>query len=409
MNRSTPIIALALWIAALGFATCARATDPPALPDLGGTRPSNTVARAADAPALPDLGGARTSSTAQDSLATDAVCTKCHDENDNKAILSIYQTRHGVKADARTPSCQSCHGTSDRHVKNTEGTSPRPSPEVVFGGTLKTKTASAPDAQNQACLGCHQAGQRVNWSGSEHQSHDLACSTCHQVHSPTDAVLNKVTQPEVCETCHKTQRAQFRRISTHPVQAGEMGCSDCHNPHGSTGPKLLVKNSVNETCMTCHQQQRAEFSKRSHMPVLEGKMTCVDCHNPHGSTSKSLLKADSVNEACYQCHAEKRGPFLWEHSPVVDDCTNCHTPHGSTNPPLLTQRVPFLCQDCHSADHGAGINSGANLLGGNVTTVNGALPPASQSPRAQVNARACLNCHVLIHGSNHPAGTKFQR
>ena len=359
MNRSTPIIALALWIAALGFATCARATDPPALPDLGGTRPSNTAARAADAPVLPDLGGARTSSTAQDSLATDAVCTKCHDENDNKAILSIYQTRHGVKADARTPSCQSCHGTSDRHVKNTEGTSPRPSPEVVFGGTLKTKTASAPDAQNQACLGCHQAGQRVNWSGSEHQSHDLACSTCHQVHSPTDAVLNKVTQPEVCETCHKTQRAQFRRISTHPVQAGEMGCSDCHNPHGSTGPKLLVKNSVNETC--------------------------------------------------YTCHAEKRGPFLWEHSPVVDDCTNCHTPHGSTNPPLLTQRVPFLCQDCHSADHGAGINSGANLLGGNVTTVNGALPPASQSPRTQVNARACLNCHVLIHGSNHPAGTKFQR
>src|SRR5665811_1141480 len=90
MNRSTPIIALALWIAALGFATCARAADPPALPDLGGTRPSNTAARAADAPVLPDLGGAKTSSTAQDSLAKDAVCTKCHDENDNKAILSIY-------------------------------------------------------------------------------------------------------------------------------------------------------------------------------------------------------------------------------------------------------------------------------------------------------------------------------
>ena len=33
----------------------------------------------------------------------DKVCTRCHDENDNKAVLSIYQTRHGVKADARTP------------------------------------------------------------------------------------------------------------------------------------------------------------------------------------------------------------------------------------------------------------------------------------------------------------------
>ena len=29
--------------------------------------------------------------------------------------------------------------------------------------------------------------------------------------------------------------------------------------------------------------------------------------------------------------------------------------------------------------------------------------------RAQLAARACLNCHVLVHGSNHPAGAKFQR
>ena len=116
-------------------------------------------------------------------------------------------------------------------------------------------------------------------------------------------MLTKATQPEVCFTCHKTQRAQTHRISTHPLDAGKMACSDCHNPHGSTGPKLLVKNSVNETC--------------------------------------------------YTCHAEKRGPFLWEHQPVIDDCTNCHTPHGSTNAPLLKARPPWLCQECHSGDHGA--------------------------------------------------------
>jgi DmsE family decaheme c-type cytochrome len=314
---------------------------------------------AADAPQLPELGATQATNPAQDSLARDAVCTKCHDENDNKPILAIYQTKHGVKSDARTPSCQSCHGTSDKHVKNPEGTSPRPTPEIVFGAKLKVKTASTPDLQNVACLTCHKAGLRVNWSGSEHQNHDLACSTCHQVHAPVDKVLVKLTQPEVCETCHQTQRAQLRRISTHPVAAGEMTCSDCHNPHGSSGPKLLVKNSINETC--------------------------------------------------YTCHAEKRGPFLWEHAPVRESCLNCHTPHGSTNPPLLKQRVPFLCQDCHTADHGSGINSGANLPNGNVTTANGVLPPASQSPRAQTNARACLNCHVLVHGSNHPAGAKFQR
>jgi DmsE family decaheme c-type cytochrome len=138
-------------------------------------------------------------------------------------------------------------------------------------------------------------------------------------------------------------------------------------------------------------------------------MSCSNCHNPHGSTGPKLLVKNSVNETCYTCHAEKRGPFLWEHGPVIDDCTNCHTPHGSANPTLLKARVPFLCQECHSGDHGSTLNGGGYLPGGNVVTVNGTNPLGAQGPRAQLNTRACLNCHVLVHGSNHPAGAKFQR
>ncbi len=179
------------------------------------------------------------------------------------------------------------------------------------------------------------------------------------MHKARDPVLTRATQPDVCFTCHQTQRAQIHRISTHPIAAGKMACSDCHNPHGSVGPKLMTKNSINETC--------------------------------------------------YTCHAERRGPFLWEHSPVSDDCTNCHTPHGSTNAALLKQRTPWLCQDCHTGDHSSPINSGANLPTGAATTVNGLLPLASQSPRTQMNGRNCLSCHPVVHGSNHPAGARFQR
>jgi DmsE family decaheme c-type cytochrome len=268
-------------------------------------------------------------------------------------ILSLYQTPHGNRADPKAPNCQSCHGESTGHINDPGGTHP----DVVFA--VGSKNVSSADERSAACIACHQTGLRMHWSGSEHQSRDVSCSNCHTVHAPHDPVLAKVTQPEVCYACHKTQRAQTHRISTHPILAGKMACSDCHNPHGSTGPKLMVKNSVNETC--------------------------------------------------YTCHAEKRGPFLWEHAPVVDDCTNCHTPHGSTNAPLLKARVPWLCQECHSGDHGAAINSGANLPNGNATTINGMQPLANQSPRTQTNARACLNCHVLVHGSNHPAGAKFQR
>jgi DmsE family decaheme c-type cytochrome len=289
----------------------------------------------------------------KEGLAQDAKCTVCHNESWRKPVLSIYQTPHGNRADSRAPLCTSCHGQSEQHQKDPGGAHP----DVVFAD--ESKNISPTDKRNGTCLNCHETGKRLHWAGSKHQSEDLACANCHTVHAPQDKVLTKATQPEVCFACHKTERAQTHRISHHPINEGKVVCSDCHNPHGSTGPKLLVK--------------------------------------------------DSVNDTCYTCHAEKRGPFLWEHAPVTDDCTNCHTPHGSTNSPLLKARAPWLCQECHSGDHAKNIYSGANLPGGNATTFNGVQGLANQSPPAQLNARACMNCHVLVHGSNHPAGAKFQR
>jgi DmsE family decaheme c-type cytochrome len=310
-------------------------------------------ARAADAPSV--------SPRMAEALAQDAVCTKCHDETDNKPVLSIYQTRHGVKADSRTPACQSCHGKSNEHVAGGkgQGNASRPAPEVVYKTDSTANHASDPRIQSETCVACHKGGLRMHWDGSAHEARNVPCASCHAVHRKSDPVLTKATQPEVCFACHKTERAQTHRISTHPLAAGKMSCSDCHNPHGTTGPKLLAKDSVNATCTTCH--------------------------------------------------ADKRGPFLWEHGPVADDCTTCHTPHGSTNAPLLKARAPMLCQQCHSGDHGAQANSAANLAGGNLTTVNGINPLANAAARAQLAGRACLNCHVLVHGSNHPAGAKFQR
>jgi DmsE family decaheme c-type cytochrome len=298
--------------------------------------------------------------TAAANLAKDAVCTECHDETSRKQTFFIYQTRHGVRADAGAPTCQSCHGPSLVHIKDAG----KPT-DVVFG--LTSKQLSSADARNTACLSCHQASAaRTNWAGSTHQVEGLACNSCHSVHTPEQKVLNKATQAEVCFTCHKDQRAQTHRISTHPLaKAGltgttvKMSCSDCHNPHGSTGPTLLVKNSVTETC--------------------------------------------------YTCHAEKRGPFLWEHQPVADNCVTCHTPHGSSTAPLLKTRTPGLCQDCHSGDHANAVNSGSYLAGGNAVTLNGTQQLAARAPRQQFNGRNCLSCHALVHGSNHPAGAKFQK
>ena len=132
-------------------------------------------------------------------------------------------------------------------------------------------------------------------------------------------------------------------------------------------------------------------------------MVCSDCHNPHGSTGPKLVKKNSVNETCYQCHAEKRGPFLFEHRPAVEDCTNCHTPHGSNVAPLLKTRPPMMCQQCHDGTHASASPAGPNVAGrqGGLT--------AAAGPSKNLVGRACMNCHSQIHGSNSPAGGYFQR
>jgi DmsE family decaheme c-type cytochrome len=288
-------------------------------------------------------------------LAGDAVCTHCHDQSETKPVLSIYKTRHGVKADTRTPGCQTCHGASVAHVKNEQGTDPRPAVDMSFGA----KDGIEPERIVSTCIACHRNGQRAHWAGSRHETAGLPCTACHQVHVHKDRVLTRGEQKDVCFACHKTERAQTHRISTHPLDAGKMDCSDCHNPHGTTGPTLLRKATVNETC--------------------------------------------------FQCHAEKRGPFLWEHQPVTEACTTCHTPHGSNITPLLKARTPFLCQSCHTGDHAAQVNSAANLQSGGVTTANGQFTAAQAAGRAQLGGRNCLACHALVHGSNHPAGAKFTR
>ncbi len=267
-------------------------------------------------------------------LKGDANCTRCHDETEEYPVLAIGKTKHGTVADKRTPTCTSCHGKSETHANKPPDVKERPKVEISFRKKASTPAAS----QNQACLTCHQGGKRIHWSGSAHANRDTTCTSCHQVHTGHDKVRDKLTQSEVCFTCHKEQRAQFNRPSRHPIKEGKVTCSDCHNPHGSAGPKQLKK--------------------------------------------------DSVNETCYQCHTEKRGPFIHNHQPVTEDCSICHNAHGTTAANLLKQRLPLLCQNCHSSDS-------------HRTQLVQQLPGRSASSGALgAMARGCTNCHTNIHGGN---------
>jgi DmsE family decaheme c-type cytochrome len=196
---------------------------------------------------------------------------------------------------------------------------------------------------------------------------------------------------EVCLGCHTKGARIFWKGSSHESRG--VACTNCHTVMDSVSEKSqLAKANEIETCGTCHLQKRAQTMRSSHMPVREGKMTCTSCHNPHGTVTPSLLKEASVNDTCFNCHAEKRGPFLWSHQPVVESCANCHEPHGSNHEVMLKLARPRICQQCHiasghpSAPRGRDSGSQKFMMG-----------------------RSCNDCHVAVHGSNHPAGFRLTR
>lgn len=274
-------------------------------------------------------------------------CLGCHDdEGSTYSAAAIFKSKHGQRSDKRSPfgakglQCEACHGPGALHARNKKA-----------GAINNFKPDSKVDlaGRNQICLSCHEGASRTSWHAGAHERNNLACTDCHKIHqSQGDPVLTKATEPQVCLACHKTQRADFQKPSTHPVRYGVM--------------------------------------------------TCSGCHSAHGSATQAMLNKPTLNQTCYSCHAEKRGPLLWEHQPVNEDCSLCHAAHGSVRPALLTKTPPLLCQQCHSSANHPSV----------ARTSNG-LPGGTTGGTAFLVAGSCTNCHSQVHGSNHPSGAKLMR
>lgn len=268
------------------------------------------------------LGGAAPATSAP---AAGADCASCHD----KATASFNSSYH-AKAWKGANGCKSCHGPTDQHLNTEQSKKTIISFSKDGGRSAKERAAQ--------CLTCHGSSSHVAfWETSKHKSAGMACDSCHTGHSSLPKNL-KMPQTELCYSCHKDIRSQSNRQSHHPIKEGKVSCSDCHDPHGGFGNKMV--------------------------------------------------KADSVNELCYKCHADKRGPYMYEHPPVEENCMTCHTAHGSNHTKLLTRKGPQVCQSCHDWTFHP-----STVYGANGTFTNG-------TPVRQFVARNCLNCHTNIHGSN---------
>ncbi|MBI5241683.1 MAG: DmsE family decaheme c-type cytochrome [Elusimicrobia bacterium] len=284
---------------------------------------------------------------------------------------------------------------------------------LLSAASFSRDAETAAEVGAATCAGCHEK-QAASLKSTAHGARlekvkgvpfEKSCETCHgaggahaaggdaaAIFNPGKAAGEKAS--ETCLTCHSSDRNRmFWEGSAHAGKGNS--CVSCHKVHG--GNDLLLKKAAEkDVCFSCHPDVKADIAKRSKHPLRDfasktgaGKMTCSSCHNAHGSRGEKLIAAKSINDKCYECHAEKQAPLLWEHAPVKEDCMTCHSAHGSSNNKLLTMKVPRLCQSCHIQ----GRHQSGTLAANSAYAVG----------------RSCLNCHMMIHGSNHPSGTVLQR
>lgn len=266
----------------------------------------------------------------------DGACFGCHYEMEGHFAKTIHGRIADFEVVGKSKGCESCHGPGSLHAETGD-----PNQIISFSQITKGQSAAV-------CLECHASGPLMDWRGSGHALNNVACSDCHRAHS--------------------------------------------------TKTKLLVRQQP-QLCYDCHQQIRARTYYPSHHPIREGKMGCSDCHQPHGSFAGGLKTAERKNDLCLKCHADKQGPYIYEHPPVVEDCAICHEAHGTVSNNLLVQNEPFLCLQCHQFHFHPG------KIGdeGTSTDVYGRTLTSCREGMTMAYTTKCTQCHARVHGSDLPS------
>jgi predicted CXXCH cytochrome family protein len=272
----------------------------------------------------------------------DAACLNCHDP---RADQPEYRRMLGMSpganpADIRSElvkpsthsmvSCRSCHSVHGVELID------RPSPTVVVRGVPKRSTLRGHELERELCLSCHGGNNLPEHDpGNIERLLDPRNPSSHPVLAPgsstSPSVLPFLPQGSVinCTDCH----------------GGEHGSP--LGPHGSFTPMILgheysVGDGTDESestyalCYLCHDRKTVLENDPFPLHQLHSVATrasCSTCHNPHGATdgralirfndstsmtgvapaASGRLGFDSLSEGsglCYlSCHGKNHDPL----------------------------------------------------------------------------------------------------
>ena len=175
------------------------------------------------------------------------LCLKCHKDPTRSPAGESWAVPHPALDDG----CPTCHR-----------------PHVADAPRLLAKP------QRPLCAGCHE-DKNLNRSGEpwvvpHTPVADGMCASCHGVHGAAEKALLKKSPYVLCETCHVEVHERHRQVDVDPATGqpvsgkaqlppgfplrkkdGKMGCTGCHQPHGSDHPLMAVADGA-ELCVRCH-------------------------------------------------------------------------------------------------------------------------------------------------------------
>ena len=256
-------------------------------------------------------------------------CISCHDFGPQSPVHAVMAGPHG---------CEDCHGPSASHTRSPTQASPR----VSFGPRW-TNTVAAQDSQ---CLACHEENVAKHWKDALHMVNNLACVSCHNIHTETDQVLEPHQQAQVCTVCHKSQKQGVHGLQK--MVKRNPACSTCHNPHDHESAKTEMLNNRSEGCRSCHNLVKmadsvkvSDRAKSYHKIMVSTERTCIECHG-----GIAHAPANSVTSFAPLPVSSKKITLFYPGTTTAEWLVEGHP--GSQ--PL---RQGAGCQQCHRGDEAA--------------------------------------------------------
>ena len=168
-----------------------------------------------------------------------------------------------------------CNPDSRRRVLSTffDGVPPAAADSIMAAGII-------PADSNMAVAAVTSPQPVVTVRNLHAPFRERSCTGCHE-----RAFSNslKTPTPQLCYGCHEDFRQEFAFLHG-PVAGGY--CTQCHNPHQSSNPKLLVMKE-DQLCFHCHQPADV-YQNEEHEEIEPSE--CLDCHNPHGGQDWSFTE-----------------------------------------------------------------------------------------------------------------------